>query len=287
MKSKSLLLAVFVLVIAAGCRQEALITARSGDEKISGQVILGDGLAGLDGITVSARGTGITALTRADGRFDLLGVPAGTVELLFWRESDGIRAITSVSGDTIIELTRNSAKGRPRGVRGIGHPGLEIQGIITALNESSIMVTTGNGEEHEVVVNEETIIRHGNEPFTFADLLLEDQVHVKAKIVEDQKIAVEIKLQNREEDDGGEEQPQRVEIEGIVKSVDTAASTLVVFSSHRVDETITVNEQTVIRHGATPYQLSDIVAGDRVHVKAQVEGDTRIALQIMLQGKKR
>jgi len=72
-----------------------------------------------------------------------------------------------------------------------------------------------------------------------------------------------------------------MQFEGIVKSI--SATEIVVTSSHKEDVTLTINGDTVIRKGNQALQTTDLKAGDRVHVKAKVTGDSKLALEIMLQ----
>jgi hypothetical protein len=63
------------------------------------------------------------------------------------------------------------------------------------------------------------------------------------------------------------------EIEGLVTSVDTAGSSLVVSDERLGSVTVHVTALTVIRHGQTPVALASIAAGNRVHVKAMQGAD--------------
>jgi uncharacterized Zn ribbon protein len=81
---------------------------------------------------------------------------------------------------------------------------------------------------------------------------------------------VEVELNEREKPD------QRAEIEGRVTSV-SAAGLMV------GDKNISVPAGTVIRHGGTPMQLSDIHVGDRVHVKGTKTATGVMATEIQVQ----
>ncbi|HEV8345356.1 MAG TPA: DUF5666 domain-containing protein [Vicinamibacterales bacterium] len=81
---------------------------------------------------------------------------------------------------------------------------------------------------------------------------------------------VEVELNEREKPD------QRAEVEGRVTSV--SATGLMVG-----DKNISVPAGTVIRHGGTPMQLSDIHVGDRVHVKGTRTATGVTATEIQVQ----
>ena len=58
------------------------------------------------------------------------------------------------------------------------------------------------------------------------------------------------------------------EIEGIVTAVDTGAGTISITDSHRGPVVVTVDANTIIRHGWKPVALADIKVGAQVHAKA-------------------
>jgi hypothetical protein len=73
-----------------------------------------------------------------------------------------------------------------------------------------------------------------------------------------------------------------VQFEGVVKSV-LSSTQIVVTDSHKVDVTITIASDTVIRHGNQTLQPTDLKVDDRVHVKAKVTDTDNVAVEIMLQ----
>jgi Domain of unknown function (DUF5666) len=70
----------------------------------------------------------------------------------------------------------------------------------------------------------------------------------------------------------------RMEIEGIVAAVNATAGTLRVR-----DAMVTVPATATIRHGSTIMKLSDILVGDRVHVKGMMTGTMTVASEIEVQ----
>jgi hypothetical protein len=69
--------------------------------------------------------------------------------------------------------------------------------------------------------------------------------------------------------------------EGLIAEVGDAS--LKVFTSHKEEVEIAVDEDTVIRHGNTTYELEELEDGWRVHVKAVLKDDVLTALEIMVQ----
>lgn len=73
-----------------------------------------------------------------------------------------------------------------------------------------------------------------------------------------------------------------VQFEGLVTSV-SPPTQIVVNDSHKVDVTVTITTDTIIRHGDQTLTPDDLKVGDRVHVKAKVTGTDNVAVVIMLQ----
>jgi hypothetical protein len=107
----------------------------------------------------------------------------------------------------------NTSPGAP-GNTSPGAPGqqkVEIEGLVTSVGTDSLTV-----DDQTVLVTSETVIRHGNEPFTLSQLNVGDRVHVRATRVQvvaagvgvaavESLQATEIKLQNPVGVDDGEE----------------------------------------------------------------------------------
>ena len=71
------------------------------------------------------------------------------------------------------------------------------------------------------------------------------------------------------------------EFEGLIRSV--AADSIVVFTSKRVEVTIGLTPDTVIRKGRTLLTAADLLVDMRVHVKARKVGDAYNAAQVIVQ----
>jgi len=72
-----------------------------------------------------------------------------------------------------------------------------------------------------------------------------------------------------------------LEIEGLI--VTAAPDSLVIAASHGGEIAVKLVDTTVIRHGNTPIAAADLKAGDRVHVKAAVQGEVKTATEVIVQ----
>jgi len=70
------------------------------------------------------------------------------------------------------------------------------------------------------------------------------------------------------------------EFEGLVKSA--SATELVITDSHRGDVTFTLDANTVVRKGDVAVAPADLVAGDRVHVRADKQADNSYLASLVI-----
>lgn len=278
MKLRSAVFGLLVLMLFTFACSERSVTGVDGWSTASGQVTLASGQSDVSGIEVRAEGTGLTVQTDSNGRFALQGVPS-EVALVFRRgEEINDRVEVSAGSNLNVVIGNGSSKGRRRGV---GHPGVEIEGTIVSVSETELVVINSWGDTLTVGINESTIIRHGDRVLTFADLNPGDRVHVKATRDGEILTAVEIKLQRGSEEGDDNDHSTKVEIEGLV---DAISPTSITVHNNQGTQTATIVESTVIRHGHRTLTTADIKPGDRVHVKAQRAADgTLVATEIMLQ----
>lgn len=163
----------------------------------------------------------------------------------------------------------------------------ELEGIILELGESGFRLDDASRGEVDVIVDASTLIRKGNQVLPFEELQEGDRVHVKAsEETEEGFLAREIILQARasddDDDDGDEgEENSRVELEGLILAI--SAESITVDAAGKGPTTATITGDTVIRKGNTSLTVDDLKEGDRVHVKADEEGEELIALEIKLQ----
>ena len=285
MKLRWMVIAVAVALV--GCRggERAAVTGSYGSGVVSGEVVMAAG-GSPAGVEVSLRGTGMTTTLGADGKFAFGGVPEGAQ--MDFRRSDGIEAalqLDALSTNMVIELAQSSAKkasSRRRSVGGGGTKYYQFEGVIRSATAEQIVVFTSKKQEVTIAMTPQTVIRKGNSVLTVADLLVDARVHVKAQGVGTGYTALEVKLQEGEDDDGDDDQPSISEYEGIV--VSASAAQLVMTDSHRREVTFAITAQTDIRKGNTPVLPADIQPGWRVHVKAATGADgvltaTRVIVQ--------
>jgi hypothetical protein len=122
------------------------------------------------------------------------------------------------------------------------------------------------------------VIRHGNQTFQPADLKVGDRVHVKAKVTDTDNIAVEIMLQNAD-DQGG----QTMTANGLVTGTD--GGQLTVASQPHGDVVVKVDANTIIRKQGDLITLTDIHLGDEVNaLGTRIDDNTLQAQQIEVRG---
>lgn len=279
MKRKLITFSAAVLAVILGaCQQsETRVTGTLGSSSVSGKVTTTGDLTGSSpaGVEVSVRGTGMRTLLDQSGAFSMFGLPAEGGTLHFTR-ADGVDAtyvLAKGESQVDISLTKSSAKSRRRGV---GHPGAEIEGVISATGEGTITVKTGNGSEYVVTLTETTIIRKGNRTLTVEDLTVDTRVHVKALRGDGDSLnAVEIKVQNANgEDDGDDDGTPTVTANGIVTEV--GEDYLMVHTADGRDIKVMVDENTRIKRQGKPFPLTEIEVDDRAEAMGTRVDDTTI-----------
>ncbi|HMC20546.1 MAG TPA: DUF5666 domain-containing protein [Thermoanaerobaculia bacterium] len=72
-----------------------------------------------------------------------------------------------------------------------------------------------------------------------------------------------------------------LQIEGLITAI--SPTEITVHDSHNEDVTATITADTIIRKGDQALDTTGLNVGDRVHVKAKVSGDDKVAVIIMLQ----
>lgn len=282
---------VLMLVAVAACRRETSsnITGSYGGSLLSGTVVL-DGIEGSpEGLEVSVRDTGMVTRLAADGHFAFANVPGNAV--LDFRRGDGINASLELTGNgskgsILIDVGRTRA-GKSSGRGKSTRDKREFEGVIRSASAESIVVYTSHKEEVSIGLDDETVIRRGNEILTAADLVADMRVHVRARRVDEGYVAQQIVVQGGDEDDDGDddgddERPPLRQYEGTV--VSASATQLVINDSHRNQVTLAITAETIIRKGNTPVAAADLRPGQRVHVKATVASDgAATAVQVVLQ----
>ena len=278
-----------VLALGACSRERGdTITSAFANDVLTGQVVISGGRnTSPAGVRVSVRGTGMSDILGDDGQFAFAAVPTEPV-LDFTRETDGIEAtmhVEQTSGFIVIELAQTNAKksSRRRTVGKTRNRVTSSKASSAAPTPESIVVFTSKKEEVTIALTPETIIRHGNQMLTPADLVVDTRVHVKARKVADVYSAISVWVQEGDDDDGGDDEPVAVrEYEGTVRAA--SATELIVYTSKKREETFVLTAATEVRKGNTPVAPETLLPGTRVHVKATEGTDgTKTAVRVTVQ----
>lgn len=160
---------------------------------------------------------------------------------------------------------------------------VELEGLVLVVGEGTLQVDAAGKGPTDVIVTEETIIRHGNQMVLLSEIEEGDRVHVRAYQREEGLVAALILVQNQGggDDEDGEEDDGKVELEGLISAVTETG--IVVDAAGKGETEVVITEETVIRHGNVFFEPTALKIGDRVHVKGQRTGDTIEALIILLQ----
>ena len=275
------------VIVLGGCRGHESITGGYGDRVVVGEVTMAAGMTNNSpaGVRVGVSGTGMSAVLGTDGRFTFVGVPENS-ELRFSRAADGIDARMAVplsSAPLSLELRANSVRsGRRRAAPSA--PLLQFEGIVKSISPTEIVVTSSHKEDVTLTIDDHTVIRKGNQSLQTTDLKTGDRVHVKAKVTDDSKLALEIMLQNpaddgEVDDNGG----QTMTANGTVKEV--GADQLTVTTQPRGDVVVKVDSSTIIKKQGVHITLADIHVGDEVNTMGKKIDDLTLqARQIEVRG---
>lgn len=148
----------------------------------------------------------IKATVGEDGTFTLRGLPEGSFTLVFTQAGTVVGTLTfqEVAANQQITITIQLAEGEVVLVdedrRGIGHAGVELQGLV-----QNVVVLDPAADSRFVIAGQSVIarpgvtaIREGITRKTVADVTVGRQVHVKGTTLEGSTdiLAYEIKLQN-------------------------------------------------------------------------------------------
>jgi hypothetical protein len=274
-------LTLVVLGVIAGCKgnENSVTGLPAGSRSLSGEVLTVGDLAGASPAGINVSSSGQVAVTDAAGRFMFTSLAAGDVQLTFSRQ-DGINArgtVSATASAVVVQLQKSHAA-----IVVTGQSKRELEGLILAISPTSI--TVDDASTHGPVtaaITPMTAIRKGNQTLATSDLKAGDRVHVKASVNSDGSLtAFEIMLQQSGDTGNGSQSRQ---LEGLIIAVSETSIT-VDNASTGGPVTAAITSETVIRKGNTLLAPSDLKAGDRVHVKAQVGGDGSLtALEIKRQ----
>ena len=281
-----------VSIVAAGvhlaaCRgHRETVTGDYGSGMVSGQIVMASGMTNASpaGGRVAVGGTGMSVVVGADGRFAFAGVADGA-QLIFERQSDGVNArlsLASTSAPVVVELGLNAATlSRRRAAPSV--PRAQIEGLIAAVDATSLTVHDSHGQDDVLQITDKTVIRKGSTVLKPADLAVGMRVHVAA----DDKTALLVIVQDEKaepgDDRGGDRGGATMTANGTVKSV--GADSLVVTTVPNGDVTVKVDASTTIKKQGVAIKLADIKVGDGVNTMGQrVDDHTELARQIEVRG---
>lgn len=212
------------------------------------------------GVEVTLLGTGMRMIIGQDGRFAFNGVPDRT-ELHFHR-ADGIGRSLRVNGNAtslVVDLSATSGSSRRRGAG----RSMQYEGLIREVGATTIKVYTSHKDEVEFAVDMATTIRKGNRTYLLADLKPEWRVHVTAETRNGGLTAVEIKVQNTNGDDAGDDDGATMTANGVVTA--KSGSDLTVDSPPRGLVTVRTDANTIIKKQGVRITVAEIQVGDEIN----------------------
>jgi len=167
-----------------------------GTATVMGTVVSGDAAtsgSALSGVTVSAVSSGQAAVTDAGGNFMLPGVSSGSQTLQFSRgDIDGRGTLAVVGGATMavdVRISNRSTvvitpRGNPNAPAQTVTPGgckteEQIEGIVVSNIGGTLTIFDQRLGTVMVIASPTTVIRKGQTPVAFADIVVGWRVHVK------------------------------------------------------------------------------------------------------------
>ncbi|HEV8658788.1 MAG TPA: DUF5666 domain-containing protein, partial [Thermoanaerobaculia bacterium] len=243
MRTKLLILTIAAMLSA--CNMHESVTGSYGQRIVTGQVVVANSDA--TGVEVTVLGTGMSATLGSDGHFTFIGVP-DEVELSF-RRADGIDTRLRVSNSSkplAIELSGNTSRRRGVSPKDPG-PAQQYEGVIREVSSDSLTVFDSHHNEVKIALTSTTLIRDGNKNLTAADLHVDDQVHVKALVINDVLTATQVIVQQQEGDDDDDDNNggTTMTANGLVTA--TAGTTLTVLSQPKGEVAVQTDTNTIIR----------------------------------------
>lgn len=178
-------------------------------------------------------------------------------------------AVTSHAGDR-----RRSAT--PSGVA-------QVEGMVKSVSATSVVITTQGKGDVTVTANDATVVRKGDTVISVAALAAGDRVHAQGKLADNVLTATLILVHGTEAepgDDKGAHDDHANEVEGTIRSI---AGSRIVVTTLKGDVTVAVDASTLVRKGDAAAALSDLKAGDRVHIQGATKDSVFTATLILLQ----
>ena len=230
-KLLALLLAAVGVSFVSGCGGGGSSEPAS-EVLLSGKILAAPAQAQAGGTTAKAAGDPILVSVQEnpsirttvgeDGTFTLRGLPAGSFTLVFVQGGEiiGTMEFTEVAINQQITITIQVVGGEAILVdedrRGIGHAGIEIEGLV-----DNVIVVSLTGDSKFVIAGRTVIarpgvtaIRKGTTRLTVEDVTAGKRVHVKGTAVADSTdvLAYEIKIQEETPPGGGPAAEEKITI---------------------------------------------------------------------------
>ncbi|HEY3053208.1 MAG TPA: DUF5666 domain-containing protein [Thermoanaerobaculia bacterium] len=282
MRTKFLILTIAVAAMLSACNLHESVTGSYGQSIVTGQVVVANSEP--TGVEVTVLGTGMSATLGSDGRFTFVGVP-DNLELSF-RRADGIDSRMRVSNSSkplVIELSGSSSRRRGVSPKDPG-PAQQYEGVLREVSSSSLTIFDSHRNEVKIALTPATLIRDGNKTLTAADLHVDDQVHVKAVVINDVLTATQVIVQQQDDgDDDDNNGGTTMTANGLVTA--TAGSTLRVLSQPKGEVSVQTDAKTIIKKQSQRITVAEIKPGDEVNcLGTRVDDHTLQARQIEVRG---
>lgn len=235
------------------------------------------GGAALSGVTVSVVGTAIRSAVDAAGRFSLMNVPAGTVQLQL--TGAGVNATVTLGTleasqilDVVVAVSGSTASVESSVRSGGGEA--QLEGRVESL-PPTMPALTFKAAGRTVRTDASTRFTDGSLTRTFADLQIGMRVHVKGSLSGETFTASRVELQNSNI-------AVPVNVNG---TIDTITGTAGAFQFNIGSRRIRGDAQTVFfGNGDRPDSFASLKEGTRVEVKGQQRDDFIYAVRIHVNG---
>jgi hypothetical protein len=232
--------------------------------------------AALTSLTVSVVGTTISANVDGNGRFTLVGVPTGAVQLRFSGAGtdatltvDTVQAAQTVDLVVVVSGTTASIDSSVRS--GAGQA--ELEGRVESL-PPTMPALTFKAAGHTVKTDTSTRFLDGSATRAFSDLTIGMRVHATGTMAADTLTASAVEMQNSN--------PVAVEINGVIDTLTGSASA---FQFKIGSAVIKGDSQTVFSgDGDTAQSFANLKNGSRVEVKGEQRDGFVYATRLHLEG---
>lgn len=218
--------------------------------------------AALSGVTVSVVGTSISSGVDAAGRFALMNVPPGNVQLRI--SGGGVDATVSLTPvqaaqavEIVVVVTGATASVESDVRNGGGES--ELEGRVESLPPTTAALTF-KAAGRMVVTDASTRFMDGSQTRSFSDLRIGMRVHVKGRLSGDTFTASSVELQNSNA-------AIPVEVNGVIDTLTGTASSF----QFKIGSRVIRGDSTTafFGDGNTPDSFADLKDGVRVEVKGE------------------